>query len=273
MFVITGATGNVGRHLVAELLTRGHRVRAVTRDPAAARLPSEAEAVPFDALPLDGATALFVNPAAFWGGLGDLLERAVEERVRRVVLLSSSAALGGGGPGNPIGAHHLDLEERVAATGLEWTFVRPGAFAANTLGWAGQIRADGVVRGPYARAAIASIHERDIAAVAARALADDDLVGAKPVLTGPRALTHAEHARLIGEAIGRPVRYEEISPGAARAAMTAGRTPPAIADALLRMFAAQVDAPGETSPAVEQIAGRPARPFAAWAADHAGDFR
>ncbi|WP_067813901.1 NAD(P)H-binding protein [Actinomadura kijaniata] len=268
MFVITGATGNVGRHVVAELLDAGHKVRALSRDPATAALPDGTEVARTADLPLEGATGVLLNPAAFWNGVDELLDRARQAGVRRIVVLSSSAVLAG--EGNPIGDHHLAVERQVEATGLEWTHLRPGAFAANALGWADQIRGNGVVRGPHARAHTVPIDERDIAAVAARALTGDDLVGTRPELSGPESLTFADQARIIGEAIGRPVTYEELSPEAARAAMTYAPEP--VVDALLTFWAEAVDRPQPVSSEVERITGRPARTFAEWAADHVRDF-
>ncbi|MGK5559334.1 NAD(P)H-binding protein, partial [Actinomadura kijaniata] len=60
MFVVTGATGNVGRHVVAELLDAGHKVRALSRDPATAGLPDGAEVARTADLPLEGATGVLL---------------------------------------------------------------------------------------------------------------------------------------------------------------------------------------------------------------------
>ncbi|MFI6521834.1 NAD(P)H-binding protein [Spirillospora sp. NPDC050679] len=270
MFVITGATGNVGRPLIAELRRGGHKVRALTRSPATAGLPADVEVADIADLPFAGATALFLNPAVTWGGHDALLARAKADGVRRVVTLSSSSTLDGD---NPLGAHHLELERAVEATGLEWTHLRGDAFASNALDWADQIRADGVVRGPYARAHTTPVHERDLAAVAAAALTGDGLVGARPVLTGPQSLTHADQARAIGEAVGREVRYEETPPADFLAGMVRRGVPAPIAEALLGLWAGTVDRPRPVSPEVERITGRPGLTFAEWAADHAADFR
>ncbi|NKZ07085.1 NAD(P)H-binding protein [Actinomadura latina] len=276
MFLITGATGNVGRHLVGELLTAGAKVRALTRDPATARLPSEAEVARTDTMPLDGVTAIFLNPAVFWGaadGVPGLVSRAAGHGVRRVVMLSSAAALDDD-PSNELAVHHLEMERAIEASGLEWTFARPGEFAANALAWREEIRTGAAVRGPYAAARSNPIHERDIAAVAARALLTDGLVGAKPVLTGPDSLTHPDMVRLVGRAIGRPARFEEISPAEARRQMLARPyMREGLVDTLLRQRARAVDRRAEPSPEVERITGRRPRTFAEWAADHADDFR
>ncbi|WP_433463858.1 NAD(P)H-binding protein [Spirillospora sp. CA-128828] len=273
MILVTGATGNVGRHLVGELLIAGAKVRALTRDPATARLPSEAEVAPIGDMPLDGVTSIFLNPAVFWNGLDDLLTRAADHGVQRVVVLSSASALDED-PANEIAAKHLRIERAVEASGLEWTFTRPGEFSSNALGWREAIRADDPVREAYGAALSTPIHERDIAAVAAKALLTDALVGARPVLTGPELITHPEMVGLIGEAIGRPARFEEITPEEARKEMLAlPYMREGLVDVLLRMRADSVDRPHEPSPEVERITGRPGRTFKEWAADHAGDFR
>ncbi|WP_432587033.1 NAD(P)H-binding protein [Streptomyces sp. HD1123-B1] len=271
MIVVTGATGNVGRYVVKELAEAGAEVRALTRDPENARLPSGVIAARTEDLPFDGADALFLNPAVVWGGADALLRRAAEQGVRRIVLLSSSAALDPG-PGNPIGTHHRDLELAIEAMDVEWTFIRPGAFAVNSLQWAEEIKSGDVVHGPYANCRTAPIHEADMGEVAARALLGDDLVGRAPVLTGPESLSFAEQARIVGEAIGRPLRYEELPREVVREGMLRGFATPEIADSLLDMFEAGVGVPAEISPETERITGHPGRTFAQWAVDHKADF-
>ncbi|MCG0286554.1 NAD(P)H-binding protein [Streptomyces sp. PSAA01] len=275
MFVVTGATGNVGGYVVKELADAGAEVLALTRDPEAARLPEGVRAARTEEMPLDGATALFLNPAVVWQvGSEKLLERAKESGVRRIVMLSSSSVLQDLDPHtNPIGVRHRALEDEVEATGLEWTFVRPGGFAANSLQWVDQIKAGDVVYGPYAGAQMAAIHEADMGAVAARALLADDLVGQTPELTGPESLSFADQVRIIGEVVGRPLRYEEIPPEAARERMVGDFLTPEMADSLLRVFAELVDRPQAVSPEVERITGRPGRTFAQWVEDHVADFR
>lgn len=268
MIVVTGATGNVGRYLVDELVEAGVKVCALSRDPENAGLPAGVQVIRAGDLPMCDVAAIFLNPAVTWAdGPEKFLGQACWHGVRRVVTLSSSSAAGPEGPDNPLGGHHRRVEEAVEATGLEWVHLRPGAFAANAAAWAGQIRAGDVVEGPYARAQQAPIHEADIAAVAARALLTDELVGQAPVLTGPESLSQADQVRLIGEAIGRPLRYEEIPPEVALERMVGGHMTAGIATSLLRMYAEAVDRPADISPETERITGRPGRTFARWAAD------
>jgi hypothetical protein len=105
----------------------------------------------------------------------------------------------------------------------------------------------------------------------AAALLDDKHAGAAYQLTGPASITQAEQVRAIAAATGREVRFEELTPERARAAM-AQVMPAEIADLMLGYLAGSVDTVAEVLPTVEQVTGRPARTYAEWAADHAADF-
>jgi uncharacterized protein YbjT (DUF2867 family) len=145
-------------------------------------------------------------------------------------------------------------------------------FASNALHWwASQIRDGDMVRWPYAAAETAPIDERDIAAVATRALLDDRHVGGDYVLTGPESLSQAAQVRTIGDAIGRALRFEELSPDEFRRE-TAGTWPAAIADMLLAAWQATLGHRAFVTSAVQDIVGSPARTFYQWAADNAAAF-
>src|SRR5262249_51197563 len=161
--------GNVGRPLVAALLAEGARVRALTRNPATADLPEDAELAHFDpgrpetvTAAMAGVTAVFINASAVGAVIADVMAAAARSRVRRAVLLSSFTVRDNGTQTSSIGAQHKALEDVVAASAPKWSVLRCGGFAANTLGWAPMIRAAGVVRVPYPEAATAPIAEGDI---------------------------------------------------------------------------------------------------------------
>jgi uncharacterized protein YbjT (DUF2867 family) len=164
------------------------------------------------------------------------------------------------------------VEQALTGAAVSTTFLRAGGFAANTLTWAGQIR-QGVVRWPYGKAGRSLIHERDIADVAVRALTEDGHVDARYVLTGPEVVSQTEQVRQIGEAIGREVRWEELSREAAREQLLAAWGQPAFVDGALDHWAALETQPEPVTQTVREVTGQPARTFRQWAADHADDFR
>lgn len=170
-------------------------------------------------------------------------------------------------------ALHAEIERLIAAAGLESTTIRPGMFASNTQSWWGEaIKGSGVVRWPHGAAETAPIDERDVAAVAARVLYQDGHAGGDYVLTGPESLSQAEQVRIIGHALGREIRFEELSPEDFRR-QTAGAWPPVVVDMLLAAWGATIGRPAYVTSTVADITGSPARTFREWADDHVAAFR
>jgi uncharacterized protein YbjT (DUF2867 family) len=139
--------------------------------------------------------------------------------------------------------------------------------------WASQIRGGEVVRWPYGAAARSLIDERDIGAVAVRALTETGHAGATYVLSGLQVLAQIEQLDAIGEAIGRPRRWEEIAREDARPGLVAAIGDEAFADSALDAWARFVDAPERTTQTVQKITGSPAHSLREWATHHADDFR
>ena len=281
--LVIGATGNVGRQVVSQLAARRVRVRALVRNPQTAGLPPHAEIVRGDLTRpesldacLDGVDAVFLVWFAPPAAAAPALERILKH-TQRVVFLSSPHKIAHpffqGGQPNPVAALHTKIERLIKASGRQFTFLRPGMFAANALHWwAPQIRAGDLVRWPYLAAPTAPIHERDIAAVAVRALCDDGHHAAEYVLTGPQSLTQSEQISTIGDVIGRSLRIEEISPEDARQEFLTLMPPPAV-NMLLGAWSAAIGQPAYVTSTVAEITGAPARTFHDWGADHAAAFR
>ncbi|WP_438025710.1 NAD(P)H-binding protein [Sorangium sp. So ce233] len=283
--LVTGATGSVGRHLVAQLVGAGQPVRALTRRPSAAGLPDGAEVVGGDLRAPDTLPAalrgvdrmfLFAVPET----AQEVVDHAVRAGVRRIVVLSSSAVddrLAEDAAGSFGHAHHRPVERAVERAGVEWTHLRAGEFMLNTLDWAPDIRADGVVQGVNGHFPSAPIHEADVAAVAAAALGDGH-AGAKYFLTGPALITPVEQVRTIGAALGRALQFVELTPDQARDLWGRRGVPSEVIDYLLWSPPAPPAEGGyaaliPVSPAVAEVTGRPARSYAEWVADHLADFR
>jgi uncharacterized protein YbjT (DUF2867 family) len=278
MILVTGATGNVGRRVVERLVAAGHGVRAVTRDPSRANLPTGVEAVAADLADpqslrphLAGVDAVFliwpfVDPEATAQLAPRIAEALAGNGSPRVVYVSAASA-----EDDPHSFWAI-VERAIVSSGLPWTMLRPTGIATNALGWATSIRAEGVVRWPYGAAARSMVHEDDIAAVAVEALTRDRHVKQTYVLTGPQTVTQAEQVRIIGEAIGRALHWQDVPADAMRPMLAVAMGSPAFADAALAGWAALVDTPEQVTSDVEAVLGRPARTFEQWAADHAADF-
>jgi uncharacterized protein YbjT (DUF2867 family) len=266
--LVTGATGNTGRHVVAELLRRGESVRALTRDPAAAagRLPAGVELVAgthtapegLDAA-LKGVSRLHITVTAGLAEVGgELVRRAVDAGVGRITVVWG----GWVGP----------AEQAVAESGVEWTRLEPQEFMSNTLLWAESIRTEGVVREPYDFPS-ALVHEADIAAVAAVALLEEGHAGRAYNLTGPEALTPGERIALLSRAARRDIAFVPITHEQGVERLMATGVPRADAEYVVGWYASPTEDSTTVVDTVEQVTGRPARTFAQWVTEHAERFQ
>lgn len=270
--LVTGATGNVGRPLVEQLLERGHRVRALTRDPARANLPEGAEPVRgslTDTSTLaDAFTGVTAAHLISFGGDDhapltngeEILALARKAGVRRVTVLKGDL-------------DKTDLDAAVEASGLEHTYLAPVEFMSNTLEWADQIREEGVVRDGFADMRSAVVHDADIASVAATALTTDGHAGRTYWLTGPEALTAPEKVAVLAEVLGRDIRFVELSRDQV-VDRWRGQGFSAEDVEFFLMMRTNPPAAGCTPlPTVEEVTGRPARTYAQWVRENAGAFR
>jgi uncharacterized protein YbjT (DUF2867 family) len=269
--LVTGATGTVGRQVVAGLLRRGHSVRALTRDPAKADFPAGVEVVQGDltdpeslAAALEDVTGLhlitFGGPYFAPLETGpQILEQARKAGVRRVTVLH------GGGPSL--------LEDAVRASNFAWTVVMPVEFMSNALEWADGIRGDDEVREPFTGRLSAMVHEGDIGAVAAVALTENGHGGKEYVITGPEVLTLKDKTDALAAARGREIRLVELSEEQAVEQWRAAGQPDEVIGFLLEAYGNTPLVGRTVVDTVEKVTGRPARTFAQWAAEHADAFR
>src|SRR5262245_29522371 len=279
--LVTGATGLTGSEVVAQLRGTGCRIRAMSRNPASAKLPTDVEVVRGDLLAPDtldacltGIDAVFLVWIGALAAFAPALER-IAAHARQIVLLTSPHRTPHPFFQQPNGLRHIHagVEQLIEVSALRWTFLRPGPFAINCRNWwAPQLRKGDVVRWFYADAATAPVHECDIAAVAVRALCDEGHDGREHLLTGPASLTQREQLQIIGDVVSRPLRFEELSRESAREQMLAMKFPPPAADMLLDAYAAAVGQPAVVTSTIREVTGAPARSFHDWAMDHAGDF-
>ncbi|MFD0361065.1 NAD(P)H-binding protein [Nocardia sp. GCM10030253] len=272
MIVVTGATGNVGRTLVQTLAAAGEQVTAVSRGTEPA-LPDGVRHQQADltqpetlAPAFAGATALFLHDTGTSAHLMDpraILELAKSAGIQRVVQLSSQ-----GVATRPESASHGQLgrsfEEAVRASGLEWTILRPGAFASNAYAWVESARSQRTVAAPFGDIGLPVIDPSDIAEVAAAALRQDGHAGQIYTLTGPALSTPRQRADDLGAALGEPVRFVEQTRAEAHAQMVQFMPEPVV-ETTLTIIGAPTPAEQQISPDVERVLGRAPHSFADWA--------
>jgi (4-alkanoyl-5-oxo-2,5-dihydrofuran-3-yl)methyl phosphate reductase len=286
MILVTGASGVVGRLLLAELAGGGTPVRALTRDPQTAQFPPEVEPVGGDlGDPASLARALTGVRSVFLTGVGP--QRPVHDRNLAV----TAAACG---VGHIVQLSSLAVEERrdaapararvlaewhaaggraVRAAGMPWTILRPNGFMSNALQWAAAVRAGDIVRAPFGGLPLSAVDPADVAAAAAAALRDPGRrSGAVYRLTGPVALTPADQVRILGEVLDRKLRFAEQSAEEALLELS-GSMPSEAADAVLaaRQYA-DPDVRAGVRGGVADLTGRQPRSFRQWARAHEDRF-
>jgi uncharacterized protein YbjT (DUF2867 family) len=275
MILVTGATGNAGGAVVSALVAAGTPVRALVRRPSAADLPEGVEVAVGDLDtpdslrgPLAGARGLFL--LAGYRNIEATLALARAAGVEHVVLLSSSAAPSGD-LGNAVARYHILSERAIQASGLPWTFIRPNAFMSNAYRWKPQLAAGDVVRLPFANVRTAAIDPDDLGAVIAAVFASSEHAGRAYRVSGPESLLPADQVRILGEALGRALRFEPQSDAEARADMSS-KMPAEYVDAFFKFYVDGDLDESQVLPTFEQITGRRPATFAQWARAHASAF-
>ncbi|MBV6700473.1 NmrA family NAD(P)-binding protein [Kitasatospora aureofaciens] len=288
MIVIMGAGGATGGATLRSLAALGAPARALSRDPTrlAASLDDRtlaltetafADAADPDSLraALKGASQLFLAMA---NGPRQVeyelrtVELAVASGVEHIVKISAPAAE----PLSPVAVSrgHHRVEEHLRATGVTATVLRPYAFMQKLLLLAPGIAAAGVVHGAMGQARCNYVDVRDIGDVAADVLTRPELTGGTYPLTGGRAYSHPELTGLLGELLGRPVHYVDLSPDELHAhLMTRAGMPDWLATHVVeiqRLAVVRREVPDDT---VTRLTGRVPRTLAAFLDEHLHLFR
>jgi uncharacterized protein YbjT (DUF2867 family) len=221
MYLVTGATGNVGSEVVSQLLAKGQKVRVFTRDAAkVAHWGNRVEVATGDftapdtfAQALSDVDGVFIMNGALDGGVfRQLIAAAKAQGNLRIVFLSTIFA---GSPESPIGQLHKDKEDVIRASGLSGKFVRAGSFMTNTFQWIGTIKGEGVVYNALGDGKAAPIAADDIAAVAVHALTDPNASPEVFEVTGSELLTVPEQVAILAKALGKPIKSVDVPAEAA----------------------------------------------------------
>ena len=282
--MVTGATGNIGSHVVQELRGHGIPVRAFVRDlgRAAATLGGGVELAAGDFADaasvrraMEGVDVVFLacanDPRQVEYETG-VIDAAAAAGARRIVKLSACGAR--------IGSEiafwdwHGRIEAHLRASTVPAVVLQPCFSSTNLLAAADGVRHEGALFAPAEGALIAMIDRRDVAAAAAVALTTDGLEGQTYVLTGPEAITYERVAAELSAATGRTIPFVAVPDAAARQALVGTGLPEFVAAQIVALFGAlRRGAYDRTTDSVRVLTGREPRPLAEFARDHAGFFR
>ncbi|MFE5959942.1 NAD(P)H-binding protein [Streptomyces rubiginosohelvolus] len=279
MILVTGATGAVGRE-VAGLLAAAGPLRILARRPDRLTVRGDGievvEGAYGDRPALDralrGVDSVFLVTNSPTEPDDDRVAGAAAAAGVRHLVKLSMMAVEEPGADDFITRRQRQNEEAIRESGVPWTFVRPRTFMSNTLSWAPGIRSAGVVRALYGDAPVACVDPRDVAAVAVAVLTGAGHEGRAYAVSGPEAITAREQTAQLSRVLGRPLRFEELGPDAARTALLA-KYPRPVAEAFLESAERQrAGAKAAVVPTVQELTGLQARPYRTWAADHADAF-
>lgn len=280
MYLIIGATGNVGGALVKQLVDQGHDVRALVRDASRAQqLPDGVDIAVGD---LDDGPALTAAAtgvdAVFYMQLEPKIEQAEKmvEAARtaggpKIVLLSSMGTVLQ--PLPTIGARIAARDDVFRASGLDVTYLRAGGLMSNALWWVESINTAGHVVDATDPGKVGVVDPYDVARVAVHVLTTDGHAGHGYLLTGPESLTAREQTSILADVLGRPIEFLAPSPAEfARTSIERG-TPEPLAAALQNLnelFASH--RAGVLTDDVTNLTGVAPRTFREWCEHHADAF-
>jgi NAD(P)H dehydrogenase (quinone) len=273
-FLVTGATGKTAELVIAQLLAKKASVRALVRDAAKAQ-PLKDKGVELAigdldkpetlAAALDGVTSVFLvtppHPDAD-GMVERFLSVATKSASRpRIVRLSAIKGSDHGPTDNT--RTHGRADRAIQDSGLPYVILRPNYFMQNLFGSAESILSQGMMFQGTGEGRLGFIDVRDIADVATAALLDEQWDRGIYELTGPEALSYGDVAKLLGEALGREVKYVPVTPEQVRESILKLGWGDWAAGIMADYSAAYAKGWGDfTTTFVEKIAGHPPRSYA-----------
>ncbi len=282
--LVTGATGMIGRLLVDALVDRGASFSVMVRpssDPARVTPRPGMDVVNAD---LDDPASL--APVLHGVERAFLLTNSTERTEQQQLAFVEAARDAGVGHIVKLSQlhasaeasvrflrYHAAVEQAIRDSGMEFTFVRPNLVLQAYLPFAASIAA-GHLSAPIGSARISAVDARDIGEVAAATLTEDGHAGRIYDLTGPHAVTHAEIADALGEALGHPVDFAAASSEEFVQAVVGAGMPRWQAEGLAEDYEHYERGEAESvSDDIEKVTGHPPRSVAVFAKDYAEAFR
>jgi len=244
MILVTGASGNVGKAVLQEVAKSRAKHRAMYRSTAeTTKAPPGTETVIADFAKKDtlltalrnvDSVYLVCSPIPQLVELeSNMVDACVAAGVNQVVL---NSAMGAGDYDKSFPSWHRKVEDKLKSTRLSYTILRPNSFHQNVVAFfAPSIRTQGVFYSSMDAARVSFLDVRDIAVVAAKALAGGEHAGKTYELNGPEASSYAEVAEKISKQVGSAVQYVDIPMEAQRKAMLEQGMPEWQVTALLQL--------------------------------------
>jgi uncharacterized protein YbjT (DUF2867 family) len=283
MILITGASGSVGKVVLAEVARSGQKHRAMYRSKKeAAKAPAGTETVIADFADKPSLVAAMRGVESVYlvcSPIPDLvrlesnaIEACEAAGVRRVVL---NSALGAGDYPKSFPSWHRKVEDKLKSTKMAYCILRPNSFMQNVLTcYAPSIRLEGAFYGAMGNARTSYLDVRDIAVVASKALQGGQHDAQTYELNGPEALTYAEVAEKISRHAGISAKYVDIPAEAQRKAMLDQGMPEWQVTALLDLQEYYTGGKGRTLDGLlERLLGRPPARMDAFLQEYTGEFR
>lgn len=277
-FLVTGATGKIAEYLIPSMRRLGLPTRAMVRSGSSADLlhrqnvetvvadfrDSNSLAAAFENV----GTMVFITPphehASQW--VPGALDAAKKAGIRRVIRISAILA-GTRGPSDN-NRQHGQTDELLRSSGLSYVILRPHFFMQNLLADIPRLQSDNTLSAAMGRAKLGMIDVRDIADTILSTLTSEKWDGGSFDLTGPASISFSEVAAEISRLWGAPVRYEEITPSQAAAAIREAGFGEWAARNSEEYFTAYSNGWGDfTTSAVSNIASGPGRSFTRFATD------
>ncbi len=236
-FLIIGAAGVNGSEISRLLKAEGHTVRTTT-----SKKPTTSDQVQIDLATGQGIAeafkgidrAFFLSPSGYADQLkilAPLIQEAKKRNLKKVVLMTAMGV--DANEAAPLRQAELLLEK----SGLNFNIIRPNWFMQNfNTFWSYPIKTLNKIPLPAEKAKTSFIDARDIAAVAAKLLVDDQYNKKAFNLTGPEALDHDQVASVLSETLGKKITYENITPEELRKTLHSAGLPKDYAELLLTLF-------------------------------------
>ena len=278
--LVLGATGNTGSEVVQQLKQKNAAFRVMVRNTQSAAplclADDQVRLGNFDDIDsltrtMDGITSVYLAMVAHQDNqkwVENVITAMKAAGAKHLVKLSGIGATEDAG--SEIIRVHAKTDKMVQGSGLDYTLIQPNSFYQNLFGSVETIKNSNQFFLPLKDVKQSVVDIRDVAAVAVAALIDTGHAGKTYLLSGPQSLSFAEQAKILSDAAGKDIQYIHVPKEAAEEAMSSSGMDPWLAAHLAEIMDWFTQGSYDyVTDDIEQVLGRPARTFAAFAKEFA----